>query len=97
MRPVYTNRPINRPERRREPAGKTLAVMSVVLAMMFGVKLFYGPAPDRQEEQTASVPAVSAAWETSPSDKRDDGEAIMVFADEKRENKDSSKERGNDN
>ena len=44
MRPVYTNQPINKPVRRREPAVKTLAVMSVVLAMMFGVKLFYDPA-----------------------------------------------------
>ena len=43
MTPVYTNRPRNRPVPRRGTAGKTLAVMSAVLAMMFGVKLLCDP------------------------------------------------------
>ena len=61
MRPTYTNQPINKPVRRREPAAKTLAVMSVVIAMMFGVKLFYDPSlPDSDGGRNEAAAAVGA-------------------------------------
>ncbi|MBQ7161785.1 MAG: M23 family metallopeptidase [Clostridia bacterium] len=72
MRPVYTNQPINKPVRRREPAFRTLAVMSVVLAMMFGVRLFYAPAA----EDPGGVLAAGARPQSEPK-KLDDG-VILV-------------------
>ena len=76
MRSVYTNRPINKPVRRRQPALKTLAVMSVVLAMMFGVKLFYDPHLPGADEASA----VGALPQSDDSAQKTSGDAIMVNA-----------------
>ncbi len=49
MRSVYTNAPMNLPQRRREPALKTLLIMISVIALMFGIKLFYDPHGDLED------------------------------------------------
>ncbi len=60
MKPTYTNLPINKPSRRRGSAVKTLAVMSVVLAMMFGIKLFYDPELPGGDRRTDAGEAAAA-------------------------------------
>ncbi len=49
MRAVYTNSPMNLPRRRQEPALKTLLIMICVIALMFGIKLFYDPHGDLED------------------------------------------------
>ena len=78
MRPKYTNQPINKPVRRREPAAKTLAVMSVVIAMMFGVKLFYDPSlPDSDGGREEAAAAAVGAEPANDAEKLTGG-AVMV-------------------
>ena len=68
MRPTYSNQPINKPVRRREPAVKTLAVMSVVIAMMFGVRLFNDPGQTRSDGEVEEAAAQAAAAAAEPED-----------------------------
>lgn len=48
MRSAYSNAPMNLPQRRREPALKTLLIMISVIALMFGLRLFYQPEAEHE-------------------------------------------------
>lgn len=43
MKPTYTNSPMNLPQKRQDPALKTLIVMISVIAVMFGIRIFCRP------------------------------------------------------
>jgi len=60
MRKIYSNAPINLPKRRKNPALKTLLVMTVVIALMFGIKLIYDPQGDLSD-----VAAMAGVYEES--------------------------------
>ena len=81
MKARYTNAPINREVRDQPPALKTLAVMTVVLVMMFGIKIFCSPA-DGAASAVAVAAQSGAGHETGAATpgRTDDG-VIAVSAD----------------
>ena len=58
MKIAYRNQPLNLPRRRKDPAPRALAVISVVLAMMFAVRLIYDPHNSGLEELAVMAGAV---------------------------------------
>lgn len=63
MKPTYTNSPMNLPQKRQDPALKTLIVMISVIAVMFGIRIFCRPA-DRLDDVAAMLEVEEDAQES---------------------------------
>ena len=68
MKPVWTNTPINQPQKQGDPALKALVVMISVIALMFGIRLFCHPAGDLED--------VAAMLDVTPPDTQQSAQSI---------------------